>query len=222
MIAKYAHVLPASHPLSTRSKETVGNREKPKKRIVQLNEYFPDYVLNNLSQKHKSVLENFISHPQCAELVGNHYKNENTKQKDELFRVVSASHTVEEYVKHVKSDIEPQNRPYIPKYNTFKPKKNEDLHIEKQDEKFESANEVVPILRSRGLATEFHLRLKDDVQPFVTDERHKWESTTKLSHANDLILENYVNMDKWSEDQVRDMARQMYGENEKITLSSKN
>ncbi len=67
-------------------------------------------------------------------------------------------HRIEEMNNNEEGGTTPP-RPYIPKYNTFVVNRNENLHMEADDDYFQRANSRVNILRSRGMIQEFHLDL---------------------------------------------------------------
>jgi hypothetical protein len=223
---RYAHVLPLSHPLAGREKDLSNDSSNAQKKegLVQLGKIFPVYVINTLSDHLVTQLETMLASPHTTDLIDLHHNLLFTNQStEELLKQIVNVQKFDTFAANSEEiqQNEQQIRPYVPKYNTFKANKNEDMHIEKGDERFESANSTVPILRSKGLTTEFRLRLREDVQPFVTEERQSWGKMIKKSKTNDLNLENFVQMDRWNEDQLRDITRQLHGENEKITLTSK-
>lgn len=103
-------------------------------------------------------------------------------------------------------DQHPTKRPYIPKYNLYEQSENYDLHVERGDERFDRANNLVNILRSKGMASQFGLTL-DDLKKYFTEK------------CDDPAIFNYANTDLWNEEELSDLLRQMCGETEQILLN---
>lgn len=101
-----------------------------------------------------------------------------------------------------------ESRQYIPKYNLYEQSENFDLHVERGDEKFDHANRVVNILRSKGMASQFGLTL-DDLKKYFQGEK-------RVDHP---AIYNYANTEMWNEEELSDLLRQLCGEKEQILLN---
>eukprot|EP01080_Neovahlkampfia_damariscottae_P002512 gene2512-3218_t len=109
--------------------------------------------------------------------------------------------------KNEKIKIAYESKIYIPKYNTFEKSENFDYHVEAGDEKFERANKIVNIMRSRGLNTEFCLHY-EEVEKFFNEN----------PEYNQIGLYNYSNLQNWNDDEISDILTQLCGEEENLLL----
>ena len=128
---------------------------------------------------------------------------------------------------------------YLPKFNTFYKHKNENLHIEKDDEGFEcfssedtelplrveNSEHIDPLRRERNIArskamiSSFHLRIQEDVKPFVQNllqgPLRPFLNEKSLSDNLKEATFGYIQ----TEEQANDFYRQLCGEDEQITLT---
>ncbi|KAL9656487.1 hypothetical protein ABK040_005251 [Willaertia magna] len=128
---------------------------------------------------------------------------------------------------------------YLPKFNTYYKHQNENLHIEKGDEFFElfgsedneMANRIglteeqqeehlktikqTNIIRSKGMATSLHLRIQEDVKPFIQENlAGKLFKFLKKFPNNHLLSFRTIQ----TQEQAIDLYRQLFGEDEQIIL----
>jgi len=176
--------------------------------------------------------------------------NEGPQQFVNLFILMHQNtHNNSATVQPRSQDCEKQIRPYIPKYNLFQRVSNSlDNYIEPGDEIFDTPALTKPrillthSMRSKGLARQFHLTL-EDLRLLFSKEGYpllqklflaKIKNVTTLSYEefrslvlsnNDSLsslIYNELAIDNWNQEQVIDMMKQKWLEQEQVVLSCTN